>query len=312
MPAVIYLAEHRSDAVAAEAMRQGAADFVVKSTVTSVDLRRSVRKAVAGVKRRRRGIAAHHKLNRARAQLIAAGEVQRMLLPERAPDVPGLDIAGDCFSADESGGDFYDFPKMLDGSVGIVMGDVSGHGLGPAILAADSRAYVRAFSRACNTLGQVLVQTNHLLCEDTGGVRFVTLFFACIHPRTRVMRVASAGHRAFLFDRHGLPTPLESQQPPLGLDRKLIRNFQTEVMLQSGELLLMMTDGITEAASTRNLPRSQATMFGDKRALEVVNDCRHMSSQEIVGQLLDAVSNFTKRREQDDDMTAVVVKVVDC
>jgi serine phosphatase RsbU (regulator of sigma subunit) len=235
-----------------------------------------------------------------------------MLLPDRAPSIPGLDIAGHCICADESGGDFYDFPKMLDGSVGVVIGDVSGHGLGPAILAADSRAYLRAFSRACNTLGQVLVQTNHLLCEDTGEGRFVTLFFACIHPVTRLMRVASAGHRAFLFDRHGVPTPLESQQPPLGIDPKRIRNFQTEVMLQRGDLLLMMTDGIAEATSTHKVPRSRATMFGESRALRIVAERRHQSSQEIVTQLLDQAQQFTNRHEQDDDMTAVVVKVVDC
>ncbi len=312
LPAVIFLAANGSEAVAAEAMRQGAADFVVKGTMTAADLRHSVRKAVAGVKRHQRSVKTHHELTHAKAQLHAAGEVQSMLLPERAPDVPGLDIAGACFPADESGGDFYDYPKMLDGSVGIVIGDVSGHGLGPAILAADSRAYVRAFSRTCNSLGEVLVQTNHLLCEDTKGERFVTLFFACIHPETRVLRVASAGHQAFLFDRHGFPSALESQQPPLGLAPKFIRNFESTMMLRAGELLLLMTDGISEAASTRDVPRCKATMFGDQRALEIVRDCRHESSAKIAEILINRARDFTHRPYQDDDMTVVVVKVLDC
>jgi serine phosphatase RsbU (regulator of sigma subunit) len=311
LPAVILVANQGGEAVAAEAIRHGAVDYVIKEQVTAEDLNTSIRRAVAGVKRRKRGSDASRRLSRARAQLHAAGEVQCMLLPERPPQIAGLDIAGACRPASETGGDFYDYPKMADGSLGIVMGDVSGHGLGPAILAADTRAYLRAFARIHASPGEILTHTNRLLCEDTKGERFVTLFLASIDAQSRKMRFSSAGHRGFFFDRHGTVTTIESQQPPLGLAPGFIRPFESEIGLQPGGLLLLMTDGITEAPSTHEVPRSKLTMFGDQRALDTVGAYRERSAEEITKQLLLRAREFTDDRTQDDDMTMVVVKVLD-
>jgi len=310
-PAVIVLACQGSEAVAAEAMRHGAVDFVIKENVTAQGLQTIVRRAVADVKRRKRNIDASRKLVHARAQLHAAGEIQSMLLPQRPPRVPGLDIAGACFPADESGGDFYDFPEMADGSLGIVLGDVSGHGLGPAILAADTRAYLRAFASTHTSLGDIIIDANRLLCQDTRGERFVTLFLTSIDLQSRTMRFASAGHRAFYFDKQGSVKTIESQQPPLGLAPEYIRPLQGEHALEPGGLLLMITDGITETSSSKSAPRSKATMFGEPRALETVQEHRHCSAEDIIKHLVERVQQFTSNRSQDDDMTIVVVKVLD-
>jgi serine phosphatase RsbU (regulator of sigma subunit) len=312
LPSVILMLGDGNEATAAEAMRLGAADFMIKSQVTAAGLWRRVRKAVADVKRRRRGYEASRKLTLAKAQLHAAGEVQRMLFPQRSPTVPGLEIAGLCFPAEASGGDFYDYPCMIDGSIGIVVGDVSGHGLGPAILAADCRAYLRALARSYDSPGKVLLEANQLLCDDIQGERFVTLFFACLHPETGRIRIASAGHRGYFFDRHGVVTTLDSQQPPLGIAPEFIREYDCQLMFPRGGMLLLMTDGITEAAATRSVPRSAATMFGERRALDFVRDCRHDRAARIAAQLIDRAREFTDRRAQDDDMTVVVVKVLDC
>jgi serine phosphatase RsbU (regulator of sigma subunit) len=311
LPAVIVVAGQGKEAIAVEAIRYGAADYLIKGDIAIESFRASIRKAVAGVKRRKRGSDASRKLTHARAQLHAAGEVQSMLLPQRAPQVAGLDIAGACHPADETGGDFYDYPKMADGTLGIVMGDVSGHGLGPAILAADTRAYLRAFSRTIASPGEILEHTNRLLCEDTKGERFVTLFLASIDTESRVMRFASAGHRGFLFDRRGAVTTIESQQPPLGLAPEFIRPVESEIGLPSGGIFLLMTDGITEAPSTRDVPRSKVTMFGDECALEAVSDHRQCTAKEITHKLISRVREFTQDCSQDDDMTMVVVKVLD-
>ena len=312
LPSVVALAGPGYEAIATAAKRHGAADYLFKSGLTAEQLHGSVRKAVAGVKRRKRGSDAARRLTQTQSQLHAAGEVQSLLLPQKAPQVAGLDIAGACVPAAETGGDFYDYPKMADGSLGIVMGDVSGHGLGPAILAADTRAYLRAFSRTHSSPGEILSHTNSLLCEDTNGERFVTLFLASIHAETRVMRFASAGHRGFFFDRHGVVTTIESQQPPLGLAPEFIRPFESEIGLQAGGLLLLMTDGITEAPSTRDVPRSKATMFGDQRALDTVCEHRHCDAVEITRQLIGRARDFNKDGTQDDDMTMLVVKLLDC
>jgi serine phosphatase RsbU (regulator of sigma subunit) len=150
------------------------------------------------------------------------------------------------------------------------------------------------------------------LCDDIQAQRFVTLFLASVHPATRTVRIASAGHRGYLFDRHGVVATVESQQPPLGIAPQFIREYESELMLPPGGLLLLMTDGITEAASTRDEPRSKATMFGEPRALEIVRQCRQASAARIAAQLITRAREFTHRRDQDDDMTVVVVKVLDC
>jgi sigma-B regulation protein RsbU (phosphoserine phosphatase) len=230
------------------------------------------------------------------------------MLPKASPQVAGFDIAGVCQPAAETGGDFFDYVKVCDNAMGVVLGDVSGHGLGPAILAADARAYLRAFSRTANSPGQVLIHTNQLLCEDTNGESFVTLFLVHLTPGSLVLRYAAAGHRGFVVNGSGEVSTIDSQELPLGLGAEMVAGIEGEILLQPGDLLLLMTDGIYEAAATRRLPRSSATMFGIERALDVVRKNVHRSAAEIIDQLLAQVRQFAAHRAQDDDMTVVVIK----
>lgn len=307
-PAVVMVAGFGNEAVAAEALRKGAQDFLVKDGLTAEALDASIRRAVAVVRRRQRGMAKSKKLGRAKAQLQAAGELQKRMLPAAPPRVPGFDIAGTCHPAAETGGDFFDYVTVSDHAVGIVLGDVSGHGLGPAILAADARAYLRAFSRTAVSPGQILTHSNQLLCEDTRGESFVTLFLVHITPGSLVLRYAAAGHQAFVVCHSGTVLTIDSQQPPLGLGADMFDGSEGEIALRPGDLLLLMTDGIFEAASTRDRPRTAATMFGIARALDVVRDHRHCPAAAIIEQLLARVRQFSAHRFQDDDMTVVVVK----
>ncbi len=307
-PAVVMVTGSGNEGVAAAAMRNGAQDFLVKDHLTADTLDACIRRAVALVRRRERGLARSAKLDRAKSQLQAAGELQRRMLPTASPDVPGFDIAGVCHPAAETGGDFFDYITVSDCVVGVVLGDVSGHGLGPAILAADARAYLRAFSRAATSPGQILIHSNQLLCEDTKGASFVTLFLAHLTPGSLVVRYATAGHQGFVVRASGTVSTIHTQQPPLGLAVEMIAGFEDEIALEPGDLLLLMTDGISEAASTHGRPRSAATMFGVARALDVVREHRHRPAAEIIEQLLACVRQFTAHRLQDDDMTVVVVK----
>jgi len=307
-PAVVMVTGLGNEAVAAEALRKGAQDFLVKDGLTAEGLDACIRRAVAVVRRRQRGMTKSTKLGRAKAQLQAAGELQKRMLPTASPRVPGFDIAGVCHPAAETGGDFFDYVTVSDHAVGIVLGDVSGHGLGPAILAADARAYLRAFSRTAASPGQILTHSNQLLCEDTKGESFVTLFLVHISPGSLVLRYAAAGHQAFVVRQSGAVSTIDSQQPPLGLGADMVDGSEDEIALQPGDLLLLMTDGISESASTHDRPRSGATMFGVARALDVVRDHRHGSAAEIIEQLLARVRQFTAHHAQDDDMTVVVIK----
>ncbi|NLF72050.1 MAG: SpoIIE family protein phosphatase [Candidatus Anammoximicrobium sp.] len=307
-PAVVMVTGFGNEAVAAEAMRRGAQDFLVKDHLTADMLDVCIRRAVAVVRRRQRGIGKSAKLNHTKSQLQAAGELQRRMLPTASPRVPGFDIAGVCYPAAETGGDFFDYVTVSDHAVGIVLGDVSGHGLGPAILAADARAYLRAFSRTVTSPGQILLHSNQLLCDDTKGESFVTLVLVHLTPGSLVLRYAAAGHQAFVVRHSGTVCTLDSQQPPLGLGADMIAGCEAEIALQPGDLLLLMTDGITESTSTHDLPRSGATMFGVERALDVVRENRHRSAFNVIEQLLTQVRQFTAHHIQDDDMTVVVVK----
>lgn len=307
-PAVVMVTGFGNESVAAKAMRDGAQDFLVMDDLTAETLDACIRRAVAVVRRRERSAARSAKWDRAKMQLQAAGEVQKRMLPAAAPQVPGFDIAGVCHPAAETGGDFFDYVTVAEYVVGVVLGDVSGHGLGPALLAADARAYLRAFSRAANSPGQILTHSNHLLCEDTKGENFVTLFLAHLTPGSLVVRYANAGHQGFVVRGAGMVSTIGSQQPPLGLGADMIAGFEGEIALQPGDLLLLMTDGITEATATHDRPRSGDTMFGVERALAVVRENRHRSAAEIIEQLFARVRQFSAQRLQDDDMTVVIVK----
>jgi serine phosphatase RsbU (regulator of sigma subunit) len=309
-PAVVMVTGIGNEAVGAAALRNGAQDFLVKDELTASDLDKAIRNAVAIVRRRHRADARTVKLNKARFQLHAAGDIQKRLLPLTSPDVHGFDIAGACHPAAETGGDFFDYLNVRDGEVSIVLGDVSGHGFGPAILAADTRAYLKAFSLTNDSPGKILALTNQLLCQDTKGESFVTLFLAHLNPQTRVVRYAAAGHQGFVIRQNGAAEPIDSQQPPLGLGVEMVAGIEDQITLAPGDALFLMTDGIHEAAHTRDRPRSPDTMFGVQRALQVVRENQHRSAAEIVRELLDRVRQFTTRRLQEDDMTIVLVKAL--
>jgi sigma-B regulation protein RsbU (phosphoserine phosphatase) len=309
-PAIVMVTRVGNEAVGAAALRNGAQDFLVKDELTAQVLDEAVRNAVAIVRRRQRAEARTIKLNRARAQLHAAGDMQKRLLPRTSPQVPGFDIAGACHPAAETGGDFFDYLNVRDGEVGVVLGDVSGHGFGSAILAADTRAYLKALLLTNDSPGQIIALTNQLLCQDTKGESFVTLILAHINPQTRVVRYAAAGHQGFVVRRDGTAEPIDSQQPPLGLGEDMVAGIEDQVRLGPGDALFLMTDGIHEAVHTRDRPRSADTMFGVRRALQVVCENRHRSAAQIVSELLDGVRQFTRRRLQEDDMTIVVVKAL--
>ena len=307
-PAVVLLTSCGDHATVAEAFRNGAHDFLIRDELTAETLDIAIRNAVAAVRRRERSDAKSRKLERARAQLHDAGEIQKRMLPGSVPQIAGYEIAGICHPAAETGGDFFDYICQADGVAGVVLGDVTGHGLGSALLAADTRAYLRAFSRKESSPGRVIAHTNELLSEDTKGRSFVTLFLAHVRANCSTVRYAAAGHQGYVIRGNGTVTPIDSQQPPLGLAVDMVEGIEDEVTLAAGDLLFLMTDGIYEAVSTHDVPRSRATMFGIPRALQIVCENMDRPAEKIVEELLNRVRHFTPRRLQDDDMTIVVVK----
>jgi serine phosphatase RsbU (regulator of sigma subunit) len=237
-----------------------------------------------------------------REQMSAARHVQQQLFPVSAISVPWLDIAGASYMAQATGGDYFDYIPTADGSLALVVGDVSGHGIGPALLAAGIRAYLRAFLQTQPGLSEAMRLLNRSLSQDTD--KFATLLIGQIDPDTRSLVCAGAGHLpGLVIDAAGsLAASLESTGIPLAVLPDTRYATQSVRHLETGDVVVLFTDGIVEAAN------DSEEMFGPSRVLQVVSQNRQHSAQEILGHLYRAVNAFCGTPQ--DDMTAVVVRVV--
>lgn len=247
--------------------------------------------------------AERHHLERAR-ELELARTIQLGLLPKVPPKVAGFAIDGTSHPAQETGGDYFDFFPMRDETLGIAIGDASGHGIASALVIAEARAFVRARATSDVDVGSILTLLNQRIIEDWPENHFVTMFFARLDPPTRTLTYSSAGHLpGYILDGGGnVRRRLESTSFPLGIEPTAEYPVAPSVVLNPGDLILLLTDGVLEAYS----PDGQ--MFGIDRALEAVRGPRDGSPHRIVTALLRAVNEFSGQ-PQTDDMTAIVMKV---
>jgi sigma-B regulation protein RsbU (phosphoserine phosphatase) len=195
---------------------------------------------------------------------------------------------------------------MLHDGLGIVIGDVTGHGLGPALLMAETRAYLRIVALHRQSVGEVLTRANRVLAEDLGGERFVTVLLARLDAPARRLVFANAGHPAghVLGPQGEVKFTLRRTGMPLGLHSETAYADSPAVVLDPGDLLVFLTDGIEEAMAPDD------SIFGVERALDVVRANRHRPAGDIVAALFAAVRDFSQGASQLDDVTAVVVKVL--
>ena len=235
-------------------------------------------------------------------QFQIARDIQRRLYPSSSPAVAEFDCAGTSHPAEAAGGDYFDYLHFRDGTIGFVVGDVSGHGIGPALLMAETRAYLQALANTCSDVGEILTLLNRFLTEDTDSDHFVTIFLGRMDPAQRSFVYASAGHQSLLLDKESDAKPLDATAIPVGMMRSLTVPTAPAVTLKPGDLVLLLTDGIPEA----HAPNGQ--MFGIDRVLDVVKSCRQQSAKEIVDALCHAAQSFSGHARQADDMTAMVLK----
>ena len=239
------------------------------------------------------------------AQLVAAQKIQQHLLPDRPPALPGFDVAGALYPAEFAAGDHFDFLPMPDHCLGIVVADVAGHGIGPAILMASTHAHMHSLAATCTDVGEILGRANLILVGETEPERFVTMFFARLDPRSRTLTYASAGHpTAYIVDGLGdVKTILPSTSLPLGIVPGAQFPARNPTTLQPGDIAVLFTDGLVEATSTEGNP------FGHDRVIQVVARERSNSASKIVGALYEAVTEFSGSKRLGDDITVVVIKV---
>ena len=237
-----------------------------------------------------------------------AHEIQQRLLPRTMPVLPGFEIGGCARFAEATGGDFFDCIALPDGTTGAAIGDASGHGFGPALLAAVVHASLR--TQALTGLpidpATMLATCNRLLCEGSQDDQFVTLLLVALDPQTRSYRYSNAGHPpGWILDVAGnIKASLDATGCPLGSFATETYSTPPATPLEPGDLLVCVTDGVLESLSPDDM------LFGRERMLETVQAHRWQSAQEIAEALCAASLEFCKG-EQTDDLTAAVVKVVE-
>lgn len=238
-------------------------------------------------------------------QFRAAREIQERLFPKNPPSIPGFDIAGRSIPAAAAGGDYYDFIPMLNGRIGVVVADVSGHGVGPALLMAETRAYLRILARNRENIGEIFTRANMMLAEDLSPEQFITLLLVCIDPARKTLIHANAGHPSgCLIGQDGnLRAQLKRTGVPLGMHPKTTYTPATEVQLLPGDTLMIFTDGVEESSN----PAGE--FFERERVIEFVKTHRHKTARQIVDTLYSEVRSFSGTEPQHDDFTVIVVKV---
>lgn len=249
---------------------------------------------------------AEAELRKSRQEFAAAREIQQRLFPKEAPALPGFDLAGVSRPADAAGGDYFDWLPMHDGALGLVIADVSGHGIGPALLMAEARAYLRPLARRHSDPAEVLTGTQELLADDLGAERYITVLLVRLAPAHRTLTYASAGHPPghVLRADGSVKAVLKRTGRPLGRQGGTPYTAGEEIALAPGDCLLLVTDGIDEAM------RADGECFGLDRALDVLRAHRDRPAAEILEQLCRAAREFTHPEPQADDLTVVVLKVL--
>jgi serine phosphatase RsbU (regulator of sigma subunit) len=243
-------------------------------------------------------------LERLEHDLSVAHSIQQSLLPAAMPEINGFEIAAWNKPADQTGGDYYDWQALPDGRILVALADVTGHGIGPALLAAVCRAYSRAHFHVGTELMKTMGEINAALAADITEGRFITFVAAVCDPTSSKLEIISAGHGPLFFywlhqDRF---ESVEAQGPPLGVSPTLMSEPPRILDLSPGDLVVLTTDGFFEWAD------SGKEFFGVERLTQSIRANREKHPKEIIKNLYQAVIEFSGGTPQNDDLTAVVIK----
>ena len=234
-----------------------------------------------------------------------ARQVHRGLLPHQDPEFEGLDVSGGFRAAEIVGGDYYGYVPMADGSLGLAMADVSGHGVGAALYMATAKGAIQSEGRRILSPAELLSQTNEVLIGDFSGMdMFATSVFVRFYPGARRLAYANGGHNPpILLRRGGETLRLERGGPALGILSR-VRYLEESLALEEGDVLLVYTDGIVEA---RDRDRR---FYGLDRLVEVASAGRGLAARVLRGRILEDLERHLGGAALRDDVTLVVARAV--
>ncbi len=242
-------------------------------------------------------------------EMEIAEEVQKNLLPRKAPEIPGIELIGQCISAKKVGGDYFDFFPDSEGKVGIVLADVSGHSISSGIMMAITRGFLQGETVHSKGPHQLLQEVNRALHDDLIAAElFITMAYFNYDSERRWLSFANGGHNPSILIRAdgGEPELLDAEGMAIGLLPEVM--FEEKGWaLSSGDLLVIYTDGLVEAEDR------DKNRFGVEGLLSHLQKVRHRSAQEILTSLFVVVREHIGRQDphnvQQDDITLVVLKV---
>jgi sigma-B regulation protein RsbU (phosphoserine phosphatase) len=239
---------------------------------------------------------------RLETQLEVARQVQLELLPPSDPKLEGYDISAYNFPTEEVSGDYYDWVKIYDDQIGLVIADVSGKGVPAALMMAFLRASLRGATHIGYAPHISMAKVNYLLWESIERNQFVTAFYGILDASTRSLSYSNAGHNpALLLDAKGNIRFMERGGLPLGMFRDT-RYHEYYLTLEAGEVLVLYTDGVTEAMN----PAGEE--FGRERLARSVRAAAHLSARDLILALHRDVNEWTDGRGAGDDATFFVIK----
>lgn len=247
-------------------------------------------------------VEARFQQERLERELQLAMEIQQRFQPTAPPIVPGYELQGISFPCYEIGGDYYDFIRREDGRLVIALGDVSGKGTAAALLMSSLHAAIHAQTGSHDSLVETISAVNRYLAENIPPNRFVTLFYAELDPDSGALSFLNAGHNPpLIVHSAGTVEQLASGGLPLGI--KADADYREgRTTLQPGDVLVIYSDGVTEAAS----PNGEE--FGPTRLYEVVSRNVDASAAGIRDRIESALTKFSQGTQAADDITLVIVK----
>jgi sigma-B regulation protein RsbU (phosphoserine phosphatase) len=288
LPVVLMTAWGSID-LAVEAMQNGGGDFVQKPWDND-KLLASLRKQIEEGRIQREK----------KRELQDATDIQRSLLPAQLPRLSGCDIQFFWNPAKEVGGDYFDAIQLTDSAAAFCIADVSGKGLPAALLMSNMQASVRSLAHSTSSPAEMLRRLNRVALENARSERFTTMFYGVLDSARQLVRYSNAGHvPPILIRRDGAVERLSEGGMVLGVFAHT--DYQeAEIQFSSGDRLVLITDGITEAM---NYSQEE---FGEERLLEALREYRHLPATELRQILLDAVTSFARQALQDDATLMIV------
>ena len=289
------------------AMNNGAFDFATKP-IDLDDLSRTIEKAIEEIEFVRKSQQEHTQLVSIKSDLAVAGEIQQAILPQRFPPIEEMADMVDLFAtmtpAKEVGGDFFDFFKIDEKRLGFVIADVSGKGVPASIFMAVSRTLLRATGMRGIDTNECLNYVNNMLCHESIDSMFVTVFYGIYNTDTGLVEYTNAGHNPpYVVRADGTVDALPMSE---NIVAGMFDDFtftQSTLQLDKGDMLVLFTDGVTEAFNT------SGEMF-DEKGLETTleNKGAGKSSHDICQEILKDVNDFSGKEPQSDDITLMAIR----